>query len=91
MVRSNGEAFAPGFFLWNSEVGRRSVGVQTFWFQVVCQNHIVWDATDVVEIKRKRTANVHESLNEIRTLIESLVNTRDQRRDGFAKTIKNAM
>lgn len=45
----------------------------------------------MVEIKRKRTANVHESLNEIRTLIESLVNTRDQRRDGFAKTIKNAM
>ena len=22
----DGEAFAPGFFLWNSEVGRRSVG-----------------------------------------------------------------
>jgi hypothetical protein len=22
----NGEAFAPGFFLWNSEVGKRSVG-----------------------------------------------------------------
>jgi len=87
----NGEAFAPGFFLWNSEVGRRSVGVQTFWFQAVCANHIVWDATDVVEIKRKHTANVHESLNEIRGLIESLVNTRDQRRDGFAKTIKNAM
>ena len=56
----NGEAFAPGFFLWNSEVGRRSVGVQTFWFQAVFQNHIVWHATDVVEIKRKHTANVHE-------------------------------
>jgi hypothetical protein len=41
-----GEAFAPGFFLWNSEVGRRSVGVQTFWFQAVCQNHIVWDAVE---------------------------------------------
>ena len=27
-----GEAFAPGFFLWNSEVGKRSVGIQTFWF-----------------------------------------------------------
>jgi hypothetical protein len=36
----DGEAFAPGFFLWNSEVGRRSVGVQTFWFQAVCQNHV---------------------------------------------------
>jgi hypothetical protein len=57
----DGEAFAPGFFLWNSEVGRRSVGVQTFWFQAVCQNHIVWDAVEVVEFSRKHTANVHES------------------------------
>jgi len=87
----NGEAFAPGFFLWNSEVGRRSVGVQTFWFQAVCQNHIVWDATDVMGIKRKHTTNVHESLNDIRTLVESLVRTRDQRRDGFVATIKKAM
>jgi hypothetical protein len=42
-----GEAFAPGFFLWNSEVGRRSLGIQTFWFQAVCRNHIVWDAIQV--------------------------------------------
>ena len=39
-----GQAFAPGFFVWNSEVGSRSVGIETFWFQAVCQNHIVWDA-----------------------------------------------
>ncbi len=36
----DGEAFAPGFFLWNSEVGRRSVGVQTFWYQSICANHV---------------------------------------------------
>jgi hypothetical protein len=35
-----GESFAPGFFVWNSEVGRRSLGVQTFWFQAICQNHV---------------------------------------------------
>ncbi|MFM9966126.1 MAG: hypothetical protein ACKV2Q_33510, partial [Planctomycetaceae bacterium] len=45
----DGESFAPGFFVWNSEVGRRSLGMQSFWFQRVCQNHIVWDATQVVE------------------------------------------
>src|SRR5581483_7825022 len=43
-VEIHGEAFAPGFFVWNSEVGRRTVGVATFWFQAVCQNHIVRDA-----------------------------------------------
>jgi hypothetical protein len=58
----NGEAFAPGFFVWNSEVGKRSVGVQTFWFQAVCQNHIVWGAVEVVDFSRKHTANVYESM-----------------------------
>src|SRR5262249_51050856 len=42
----NGQAFAPGFFVWNSEVGKRSLGIETFWFQAVCQNHIVWDAVE---------------------------------------------
>ena len=56
----DGQAFAPGFFVWNSEVGKRSLGIQTFWFQKVCQNHIVWDATEVVDFSRKHTANVRE-------------------------------
>lgn len=86
-----GETFAPGFFLWNSEVGRRTVGVQTFWFQAVCQNHIVWDAVEVVEFSRKHTAKVHESMDAIRRIIENLNNKRDERRDGFAKVIRNAM
>lgn len=85
-----GEAFAPGFFLWNSEVGRRSVGIQTFWFQKVCANHIVWDAVEVVDFSRKHTANVHECLSEIRRHIEQLTEKRDQRRDGFAKVMAKA-
>lgn len=87
----DGEAFAPGFFIWNSEVGRRSVGVQTFWFQRVCQNHIVWDATEVVEFTRKHTANVRDSLGSIRTILENLVAKRDSRRDSFISCIRTAM
>lgn len=90
-IEIRGEQFAPGFFVWNSEVGRRSVGITTFWFQAVCQNHIVWDATDVVELTRKHTANVHLALPELRALIRKLVDTRDERRDGFAKLIDRAM
>ena len=86
-----GQAFAPGFFLWNSEVGRRSVGIQTFWFQSVCQNHIVWDAVEVVEFKRKHTAGVRQSLDEIRAIIENLVRRRDERRDGFMSVVRKAM
>jgi hypothetical protein len=90
-IEIDGEAFAPGFFLWNSECGRRPVGMQTFWFQEICANHLVWDATDVVEFTRKHTANVHESLEEIRRMIEHLVEVRDARRDAFAQVIEKAM
>ncbi len=86
-----GEAFAPGFFLWNSEVGRRTLGIQTFWFQKICQNHLVWDAVEVVEFSRKHTANVRDGLDEIRRIIEGLVAKRDARRDGFVECIQKAM
>lgn len=86
-----GEAFAPGFFVWNSEVGKRSVGISTFWFQAVCANHIVWDAIEVVEFSRKHTANVHEALSQIRKTLERLVELRDQRRDGFVQVMRKAL
>lgn len=87
----DGQAFAPGCFLWNSEVGRRSVGISTFWFQAICANHIVWDATNVAEFSRKHTANVHDALSHIRQTLEQLVSRRDERRDGFARVIEAAM
>ena len=84
------ERFAPGFFVWNSEVGRRSLGIQTFWFQHICQNHIVWDATEVIDFSRKHTRNVRDGLDQIRRHIESLVTRRDERRDAFHKQVTAA-
>lgn len=90
-VEVRGESFAPGMFVWNSEVGKRSVGISTFWYQHVCQNHIVWDAIDVVELTRKHTTNVHRSLDEIRRAIDQLISVRDERKDAFATTVDKAM
>jgi hypothetical protein len=90
-IEINGEEFAPGFFVWNSEVGRRSLGIQAFWYQRICMNHIVWGATDVVEFKRKHTANVQEGLQEIRHMIEQLAERRDVRKDRFQPIIAKAM
>jgi hypothetical protein len=86
-----GQAFAPGFFVWNSEVGKRSVGISTFWFQAVCQNHIVWDAVEVVELTRKHTASVGNILTDMRRTLDALIARRDERRDGFVKVIGKAM
>lgn len=85
------QAFAAGFFVWNSEVGRRSVGVQTFWFQQVCQNHIVWDAINVVEKTWKHTSSVQDAVSGIRRTLEVLVEERDRRRDGFVRVLQKAM
>lgn len=90
-IEIEGEAFAPGFFVWNSEVGRRSVGIQTFWFQAVCQNHIVWDAVDVSDFSRKHTTNVEEALDAIQNMILQLVERRDSRRDQFVNVLRRAM
>jgi hypothetical protein len=90
-VEIEGQNFAPGFFVWNSEVGRRSLGVQAFWYQAICQNHIVWDATEVVELKRRHIGNVQEALDDVREVIAELVKKRDERRDSFASAIKLAM
>ena len=90
-VEIDGQNFAPGFFTWNSEVGRRSVGVQTFWYQEICQNHIVWDAVEVVELKRRHVGNVQEALDDVRNAVWKLVRKRDERRDSFASGIKLAM
>jgi hypothetical protein len=85
------EAFAPGFFVWNSEVGRRSIGISTFWFQSICCNHIVWDATEITEYTRRHTGAADTAFTEIRRLIEALVEKRDGRKDAFASVIAKAM
>jgi GNAT superfamily N-acetyltransferase len=90
-VEIGDQSFAPGFFVWNSEVGRRSVGVETFWYQSCCANHIVWDAIEVVELQRRHIGNVQDALDDVREAICRLVAKRDERRDAFAKGIKLAM
>ena len=48
-----------GFFMWNSEVGSKTFGLKTFFFNVVCGNHMVWDPTGVQELKIRHTLNGH--------------------------------
>jgi hypothetical protein len=44
-------SLARGFFVFNSEVGKMSIGVTSFLFDFVCFNRIVWGAQDVNEIR----------------------------------------
>lgn len=40
-----------GFYLWNSEVGAKVMGIKTFMFQVVCGNFQIWGQQDVNELR----------------------------------------
>ncbi|HVT60496.1 MAG TPA: DUF932 domain-containing protein [Thermoanaerobaculia bacterium] len=67
-----------GFMVWNSEVGSRTFGLTTFLYNFVCDNRIVWGATDVREltiIHRKNAPErfAKEALPHLRAYAESSV------------------
>jgi hypothetical protein len=45
-----------GFYMWNSEVGTRSMGISTFLFRAVCGNFGIWGAEDVRVVKIRHTS-----------------------------------
>jgi hypothetical protein len=49
------ETLFRGFMAWNSEVGKSSFGLTTFLYRYVCDNRIVWGATDVKELRIRHT------------------------------------
>ena len=55
--RRNGEAgsLARGFYFWNSEVGAKTFGVATFYFDYVCANRIIWGCEEVQQIKMRHS------------------------------------
>lgn len=50
-----------GVFITNSEVGAASLRITRFYYRHVCGNHIVWDASNVVEV---RLRHVGESVGD---------------------------
>jgi hypothetical protein len=55
--RRNGETgyLARGFFVWNSEVGDKTLGAAFFLFDYVCCNRIVWGANEYQEVRIRHT------------------------------------
>ena len=49
---------ARGFFVQNSEVGASALRVTFFHYRHVCGNHIVWDASNVIEVAVRHVGDV---------------------------------
>jgi len=55
-----GKPFFRGFYAWNSEVGSLTFGLTTFLYERVCDNRIIWGATDVQELRIRHTGGAPE-------------------------------
>lgn len=77
-----------GFFVWNSEVGARTLGIATFLFDEVCQNRIVWGAQQYKQVKIK-----HSSGAPVRFIDEiepALLSYRESSTKGIVQAIEAA-
>lgn len=86
------EGLGRGFFVSNSEVGYRSIGLTSFYYRYVCGNHIVWGAKEVTSkfIKHNYKApQLYEFyLDEI---IANLVNLSPSNEEGQIKKAKEKL
>jgi hypothetical protein len=55
-----GEQLFRGFYTWNSEVGSAVFGLTTFLYRYICDNRIVWGATDIKELRIRHTGGAPE-------------------------------
>lgn len=59
-VEVKGEQLFRGFYTWNSEVGSAVFGLCTFLYRYVCDNRIIWGATNVQELRIRHTGGAPE-------------------------------
>lgn len=59
-VEPGGETLFRGFIVQNSEVGAATFNVTTFLYRTVCDNRIIWGATDVRELRIRHTSGAPE-------------------------------
>jgi Domain of unknown function (DUF932) len=55
-IEVGGNALFRGFIAWNSEVGARSFGLCTFLYRHVCDNRIIWNASQVNQLVIRHTS-----------------------------------
>lgn len=49
-----------GIIVQNSEVGDKKLSVMSFFFREICANHIIWGASDLIEIDLMHQGNIRQ-------------------------------
>lgn len=69
-----------GFYVWNSEVGSKSMGIATFYLRGVCMNRIMWGVEGFEEITLRHSKNAPMRFaSEVNPALESFANSRTDR------------
>lgn len=81
-------SLARGFFMWNSEVGSKSLGLGTFLFDYTCCNRIVWGVEGYEEVTIRHTVSAPDKFME--QVAPALETYRQNSTAGIVKAIANA-
>lgn len=55
VIEAGGSKLNRGFIAWNSETGDKTFGLTTFTYDRVCDNRIIWGASNIRELRIKHT------------------------------------
>jgi len=81
-------ALARGFFVWNSEVGDRTLGMASFLFDYACMNRIVWGACNFEQITVRHTVSAPDKwIEEVTPAIQAYANSSSA---GVVKAVTDA-
>lgn len=89
-IEFDGSAFAPGVVVSNSEVGRRPLRIQAFWYQAVEHNHLLFDPVFSRPFVRRHVGQVRAGLDQMRRVLEAFQRRRGERREAFARLLRKA-
>ena len=84
----NGDVLFRGFMVWNSEVGKTTLGISTFFYRHACDNRIIWGARDVRTMKIRHTSGAPERFE--RELKPALKEYAEASLEQTVKTIQQA-
>lgn len=59
-----------GLIVDNSEVGGGSLGLMSFLYRYMCGNHIVWGASEVVDVRIPHVGSIRDKLAETQLIVQ---------------------
>ncbi len=80
-------SLARGFYFWNSEVGKETIGMATFYFDYACCNRIIWGQTEFQEVRLRHSKYVSERFADV---LPALTKFTEGSTNGIATAIEAA-